>query len=177
MGHFRSTIIGNFVSNVMSSVGHDTVKINYLGDWGTQFGLLNVGLEIKNVTDDEIAANPIKVLYEAYVSANKEVATNPALHLRAREIFSQMEKGTFESKERWERFRQFTVDELRQTYLRLGITFDEYQWESMFGAKDIALVIQELEDAKILIDQPDGTFSLNTLTNFTNYFNFRQESC
>lgn len=158
MGHFRSTIIGNFVSNVTSCVGHDTVKINYLGDWGTQFGLLNVGLEMNNVTDDEIAANPIKVLYEAYVSANKEVETNPALSLKAREIFSQMEKGNFKAKERWERIRQFTVDELRQTYLRLGITFDEYQWESMFGAQDIALVIKELEDAQILIDKPDGEF-------------------
>jgi arginyl-tRNA synthetase len=167
MGHFRSTIIGNFVSNVMSSVGHDTVKINYLGDWGTQFGLLNVGLEMKNVSDEEIAANPIKVLYEAYVSANKEVATNPDLHRKAREIFSQMEKGNFVAKERWERIRQFTVDELRQTYLRLGITFDEYQWESMFGAQDIALVIKELEDAKILVDLPDGEFFFFIFNIFT----------
>lgn len=132
---------------------------------------------MKNVSDEEIAANPIKVLYEAYVSANKAVAINPDLHIKARQIFSEMEKGSFVAKDRWERIRQFTVNELRQTYLRLGITFDEYQWESMFGAQDIAFVIKEMEDAQILINQTDGEFFPMIFTNFTRDCIFRQEGC
>ncbi|CAB3372091.1 Hypothetical predicted protein [Cloeon dipterum] len=156
MGHLRSTIIGNYVSNLMSSLGHDVHRINYLGDWGTQFGLLNVGLELGQVSDEQIAANPIQVLYESYVLANREAEKDPGILSRARQIFKQMEDGDFAETERWEKFRQYTISELKQTYHRLGVVFDEYQWESMFGAKDISSVIAELEGMNLLNDNPDG---------------------
>ncbi|XP_059473422.1 probable arginine--tRNA ligase, mitochondrial [Neocloeon triangulifer] len=156
MGHLRSTIIGNFISNLLSGVGHDVVKINYLGDWGTQFGLLNVGLQLRQVTDEEIAANPIQVLYESYVLANKEAQNDKEIMERARHIFKQMEEGDFAETKRWETFRTYTIEELRRTYERLGVSFDEYQWESMFSAKDILSIIQELESINILKKSPDG---------------------
>jgi len=159
MGHFRSTIIGNFVSNLMSSVGHDVVKINYLGDWGTQFGLLELGLQLKEVTEAQIATDPIRVLYECYVFGNEQAKDNPELQARAREIFRQMEEGA--EIERWHQIRQHTTDELRKTYLRLGVTFDEYQWESMFGAKQISDVLKQLETEGHLQTLPDGECKRN----------------
>ena len=93
MGHLRSTIIGNFISNLHASLGHDVVRINYLGDWGTQFGILNVGLELGQVSDTDIEKNPIQTLYEAYVAANKAAETDPSITERARTIFRKLEEG------------------------------------------------------------------------------------
>jgi arginyl-tRNA synthetase len=101
MGHLRSTIIGNFLSNLHSILGHNVIKINYLGDWGTQFGLLNVGLQLGNVSDATIAENPIQTLYDAYVTANKQAEIEPSIHDKAREIFQQLEEGNFPEVKRY----------------------------------------------------------------------------
>ncbi|KAF4513963.1 UNVERIFIED_CONTAM: hypothetical protein B566_EDAN018304 [Ephemera danica] len=156
IGHLRSTIIGNFLSNLHAALEHHVVRINYLGDWGTQFGLLNVGLQLGNVSDAQIEENPIQTLYEAYVVANQRAETDPAVHEKAREIFRQLEEGNFPEIKRWEKFRGYTVKELESTYARLGVKFDEYQWESMFGAREIRDVLDSLRSQGILTTSPEG---------------------
>ena len=73
MGHLRSTIIGNFIKNLYQSFGYKVVSINYLGDWGKQYGLLGVGYQQWG-SEEQLITNPIKHLYEVYVKANNALA-------------------------------------------------------------------------------------------------------
>lgn len=135
VGHLRSTIIGNFVANLFSALNHDVVRLNYLGDWGTQFGLLSIGMNMATtggdrLTETDLRAQPIRHLYEAYVRANQMAASDEGIANQAREIFLRMENGCGENVEQWQSYRRYTVDELRRVYQRLGVHFDEYHWES-----------------------------------------------
>jgi arginyl-tRNA synthetase len=155
-GHLRSTIIGNFISNLYAYLSNDVIRLNYLGDWGTQFGLLKVGLELDNVLDSEIKAHPIQTLYNAYVQANKKKETEPSIGDRARSIFVKLENGDEDTLKNWEKWRDYTLIELTQIYGRLGIKFDHYHWESMYSRKSINKVINELEAKNLIIKQTDG---------------------
>ncbi|XP_053690700.1 probable arginine--tRNA ligase, mitochondrial [Sabethes cyaneus] len=155
-GHLRSAIIGNFLSNLYDHIGHNVVKINYLGDWGTQFGYLKLGVELKNLTKEYIKLNPIKKLYEAYVHAYKAASDNDSLQMRAREIFAGLENGQFEELQAWNEIRSYAVDELKNVYNRLGITFDHYHWESQYGISMITEVLSLLEKNGVAHPQVDG---------------------
>nr|CAD7429350.1 unnamed protein product [Timema monikensis] len=161
MGHLRSTIIGNFISNLHEHLGGKVVRINYLGDWGTQFGLLQVGLNMSNYTDEMIKHNPIQLLYQAYVTANQAAQNDSALGAKAREIFKSLEEGSFADIKKWENYRKYTVDELQRIYKRLGVTFDEYEWESMYSTVQIKSVLDQLEEKGILKSEEDGRKVVN----------------
>nr|CAD7266546.1 unnamed protein product [Timema shepardi] len=161
MGHLRSTIIGNFISNLHEHLGGKVVRINYLGDWGTQFGLLQVGLNMSNYTDEMIKHNPIQLLYQAYVTANQAAQNDSALGAKAREIFKSLEEGSFADIKKWENYRNYTVDELQRIYKRLGVTFDEYEWESMYSTVQIKNVLDQLEEKGILKLEEDGRKVVN----------------
>nr|XP_012215145.1 PREDICTED: probable arginine--tRNA ligase, mitochondrial [Linepithema humile] len=151
VGHFRSTIIGNYVANINSFIENNVKRINYLGDWGTQYGLVQLGVDIANITEDEMKKSPIKTLYTAYVTANKLAETNSAILDRAKEIFNDLETGKGVTCEQWKVFRQYTVEELKRTYSRIGITFDEYHWESMYNAKNMEEIVTLMERMQLLI--------------------------
>ncbi|KXJ74771.1 hypothetical protein RP20_CCG012968 [Aedes albopictus] len=155
-GHLRSAIIGNFLANIYDHLGHDVVKLNYLGDWGTQFGFLKMGVDLKRLSREDIRKNPIQVLYEAYVHAYKQAANDEVLQTKARSIFSDMEQGKLQDLDDWADYRSYTVDELQRVYDRLGITFDQYHWESQYGINDIAHVVSLLQEKGLLIQQDDG---------------------
>nr|CAD7440235.1 unnamed protein product [Timema bartmani] len=165
MGHLRSTIIGNFISNLHEHLGGKVVRINYLGDWGTQFGLLQVGLNMSNYTDEMIKQNPIQLLYQAYVTANQAAKNDSALGAKAREIFQSLEEGSFADIKKWENYRNYTVDELQRIYKRLGVTFDEYEWESMYSTVQIRSVLDQLEEKGILKLEEDGRKVVNLNNN------------
>ncbi|CAG2056953.1 unnamed protein product, partial [Timema podura] len=165
MGHLRSTIIGNFISNLHEHLGGKVVRINYLGDWGTQFGLLQVGLNMSNYTDEMIKQNPIQLLYQAYVTANQAAQNDSTLGAKAREIFQSLEEGSFADIKKWENYRNYTVDELQRIYKRLGVTFDEYEWESMYSTVQIRSVLDQLEEKGILKLEEDGRKVVNLNNN------------
>ncbi|GLV35030.1 Arginyl-tRNA synthetase mitochondrial [Carabus blaptoides fortunei] len=156
VGHLRSTIIGNFISNINKYLGHEVVRLNYLGDWGTQFGLLKVGVDLANLTDAQIKADPLKVLYDAYVNVNKMAKYDPKINEKAREIFTKLEKGELEDISSWKLFNKYTIDELSSLYKRLGVTFDEYNFESMYSAQNMKQVIDMLEKCKVIQADSDG---------------------
>ncbi|XP_055546165.1 probable arginine--tRNA ligase, mitochondrial isoform X2 [Wyeomyia smithii] len=155
-GHLRSAIIGNFLSNLYHHLGHNVVKINYLGDWGTQFGYLKLGVELKQLTKEDIKVNPIERLYEAYVHAYKDASNDEKLQAKARQIFANLENGKIEELETWDDIRSYAVDELRNVYSRLGITFDQYHWESQYGISMIAEVLALLDKKGVVHSQDDG---------------------
>ncbi|XP_021931155.1 probable arginine--tRNA ligase, mitochondrial isoform X2 [Zootermopsis nevadensis] len=156
MGHLRSTIIGNFIANLLEFLSHKVVRLNYLGDWGTQFGLLQVGLEMCGYSETLIKQNPMQLLYKAYVEANKKAETDSSISAKAREAFHCLEEGNTENMEKWKLFRYYTEQELRHVYQRLGICFDEYKWESEYSAKDIGSILHSLEARGILKTESDG---------------------
>ncbi|XP_068086074.1 probable arginine--tRNA ligase, mitochondrial [Anabrus simplex] len=156
VGHLRSTIIGNFIAKLHEYLSCSVTKINYLGDWGTQFGMLKVGLDISNYTEEMIRQNPIQLLFEAYVKANKAAETDPEISARARRIFQQMEQGSLGDMEKWQAYRGYTVNELQNLYRRLGVEFTQYDWESMYGANDVKSVLNLLQGSNILKQKADG---------------------
>lgn len=165
VGNFRSTIIGNFIANLYEHFHYQVVRITYLGDWGTQFGLLQVGLDDMKISDEDLKENPIELLYKAYVHANKIAESDTNTSLEARNAFTQLEQGNdLNSIKRWESIRQYTVDELAKTYKRLGIVFDEYKWESTYNAEVLKPVLETMHakglvkivDGKQVVDLPSG---------------------
>ncbi|KAH8408189.1 hypothetical protein KR215_004302, partial [Drosophila sulfurigaster] len=157
VGHLRSTIIGNVLANLYQHLGYRTTRLNYLGDWGTQFGLLALGVQLKQVSDAEMRTAPIETLYNAYVEANKAATENPALAQRARELFSALEAGTDDAMTaQWQQYRHYTIDELTAVYERLGVQFDSYEWESQYSQSEITEVLTKLRSAGMLQGEHDG---------------------
>lgn len=150
VGHLRSTIIGNYIANLHSFLGDGVRKINYLGDWGTQFGYVQLGIDLLNVTDEAMRSDPIAELYKAYVYANNLATSDPTIAVRARQIFENLEKGDELLSEKWKSFREYTTKELEKAYSRLGVAFDDYHWESMYGSRKIGQVIEQMERLNIL---------------------------
>lgn len=151
LGHLRSTIIGNYIANINNFMENNVKRINYLGDWGTQYGLVQLGVDMTDISEDEMKKNPIKALYKAYITANRLAETNSSILDRAREIFNDLETGVEVTCEQWKTFKQYTIEELKRTYGRIGITFDEYHWESMYNAKNMEKIVTLMEKMQLLI--------------------------
>jgi len=156
IGHFRSTIVGNFVANINIAVGNEVTKINYLGDWGTQFGLLLAGLELAGTGLEEIAKDPIKVLLDVYVKANKIAEKDPEFALKARNAFNSLENGDEEKLELWRLCRELTICELNKNYSKMNVTFDHFHGESMYSLAKSEKVVQKLRDDDLLKTLEDG---------------------
>lgn len=92
MGHLRSTVIGEAISKIAKANGYQTIKINFLGDWGTQFGLMIAAYKLWG--DDElINKNPVDELVKLYVKINKESETDKSLKDSGRAWFKKLEDG------------------------------------------------------------------------------------
>ena len=154
VGHLRSTVIGNAIRNICNKLGFKTVGINYLGDFGTQFGKLIYAYE--NWADkDKVKQNPIAELNKLYVRFHEEAENNPALDDEARRIFKELEEGDVHYQELWNWFREESIKEFMKTYELLNITnFDSWSGESFYAKKGFE-IIKELED-KNLLTQSEG---------------------
>lgn len=163
IGHLRSTIIGNFIANVLSAYGHNVTRINYLGDWGTQFGYLKLGMDMSNVSQEEFVKEPIKHLFYAYVMANKAGESDPSIAQKARDVFNRMETSESSNLDEWNRYREITVNEMETLYARLGVKFDIYSWESDYRKGNILKQLDSMEKLGFLQTESDGkkSFVLN----------------
>ncbi|KOC70290.1 putative arginine--tRNA ligase, mitochondrial [Habropoda laboriosa] len=150
LGHLRSTVIGNCISNVNTFLQNEVTKVNYLGDWGTQFGYIQLGIEMSNTDNMELQTDPIKTLYKVYVEANKLATCNPEIHERAKEIFKNLELGDSVNYNNWKTIKNFTAVELEKTYKRIGVVFDKYDWESLYTSKNINKMINLMEEMQLL---------------------------
>ncbi|KAJ8026866.1 putative arginine--tRNA ligase, mitochondrial [Holothuria leucospilota] len=158
-GHLRSTLIGHFVANLCSQLGHDVVRLNYLGDWGLQFGLLAIGFQ-KFGSVKELSKDPIQHLFEVYVRINKAASQDPKVAEAARKFFLAIEQGDGDSLVVWKRFREFSIKEYISTYQRLGITFDAYHGESQYNEKSQEL-LQLLKESALLETSEEGTSTID----------------
>lgn len=154
-GHLRSTIIGNFIANINTTCGHNVVRINYLGDWGLQFGLLGVGFH-RYGSESQLLSNPIQHLYEIYVKTNQLAEEDNDVIKQAREFSHRMEQGDISSLRLWKRFRQLSIEDYTQTYQRLGIKFDQFSGESEYWDKTPQL-LKDLQQRGLLQTSDKGT--------------------
>jgi arginyl-tRNA synthetase len=129
IGHLRSTIIGNSISLINEALGYKVIKINYLGDWGTQFGKLILGYK-KFGSESKLNKDPIKHLYEIYVKANDEKYDE-----EARLWFKKLEEGDKECLILWKKFRDLSLIEFNKIYDLMNIKFDFIEGESFYNKK------------------------------------------
>ena len=158
VGHLRTTIIGNALYKIYKKLGYKVIRINHLGDWGTQFGKLIVAY--KNWSSKEkVEVGGIDELLRIYVKFNDEAKENPALQDEARLWFAKMEQGNEEALEIWKWFKDISMIEFERVYQILGVEFDYYLGESFYMDKVPALV-QELKD-KNLLEESQGANIIN----------------
>ncbi|XP_068841318.1 probable arginine--tRNA ligase, mitochondrial [Capricornis sumatraensis] len=150
VGHLRSTIIGNFIANLKEALGHQVTRINYLGDWGMQFGLLGTGFQLFGY-EEKLQSSPLQHLFEVYVQVNKEAADNKNVAQSAHEFFQRLELGDMQALALWRKFRDLSIDEYMRIYKRLGVHFDEYSGESFYREKSQEVL--KLLDSKGLLQK------------------------
>ena len=158
VGHLRSTVIGDALSNIFRKMGYNTIKINHLGDWGKQFGLLMVAYK-KWGSKEAVEANPIDELLQLYVRINAEIENDPALDDEGRLWFKKLEDGDPEATELWQWFRDESLVEFNRIYELLGVEFDSLNGEAFYNDKmDEGIKILE---EKGLLEESKGASIVN----------------
>ncbi|PFH61430.1 hypothetical protein XA68_17416 [Ophiocordyceps unilateralis] len=183
-GHLRSTIIGGFLSNLYRAAGWDVIAINYLGDWGKQYGVLALGFE-KYGSEAELEQDPINHLFQVYVKISKDVEDekqaaeamkaegkedeaqkilDSGLDEQARRYFKKMTEGDHQALTLWRRFRDFSIERYKQTYARLNIHFDEYSGESKVSEEDMHTASKKMKEMG-LAEEHEGALLVDFVKN------------
>lgn len=148
VGHLRSTVIADAIGHIYSKLGYNSIRINHLGDWGKQFGMLIVAYKLWG-DRATIEANPIDELLKLYVRINAEAEENPELDEQARQWFKKLEDGDKEAWDLWQWFRDESLVEFNRIYDKLDVSFDHFHGEAFYNDK-MDEGIQILEDKKLL---------------------------
>lgn len=148
IGHLRSTVIGDSIAKIYAKLGYVPIKINHLGDWGKQFGLLITAYKLWG-DEATITANPIDELLKLYVRVNKEAKENPKLDEEGRAWFLKMEQGDEEALRIWKWFSDVSLIEFNRIYDKLDVQFDFFTGESFYSDKMDAIV-EDLEQKNLL---------------------------
>ncbi len=148
VGHLRSTMIGNSLKLILQKCGYNTVAINYLGDWGTQFGMMIVAIE-KWGNLEEIKKDPINELGKLYVRINALAKEDESVAEEAREAFRKIELGEEKYVSMWKWIREESLKESEQIYKLLNVTFDSYNGEAFYNDK-MQPVLDILEEKHLL---------------------------
>lgn len=143
IGHLRSTILGNSIAKILEFQGFKPVRINYLGDWGAQFGKMILGF-IKFGSESKLEKNPVKHMLDIYVKANKKTYEK-----ESREWFKKLEDGDKKAVMLWRVFKDLSMEDFEKIYKTLGIKFDSFSGE-YDTLKTIPRVLKELEKKKLL---------------------------
>lgn len=153
IGHLRSTVIADSLANIVAKLGYNPVRINHLGDWGKQFGMLIVAYK-KWGDKEAVEANPIAELLKLYVRINAEAEEDPSLDEEAREWFRKLEAGDEEATSLWQWFRDESLVEFNRLYNELDVSFDSYNGEAFYNDKMDEIV--ELLETKGLLEESQG---------------------
>lgn len=153
VGHLRTTVIGNSLYKIYQKLGYNVVRINHLGDWGTQFGKLIVAYKLWS-SEDKVKEKGIEELLRIYIKFNDESKKDDSLIIKAREWFVKMEQNDQEALSYWNWFKEISMIEFERVYDLLGISFDSYLGESFYRDKVPALV--ELLKEKELLTESQG---------------------
>ncbi len=175
IGHLRSTMIGHVLAQVHQFLGYEVVRLNHLGDWGTQFGTLlaaytrwaqdgNADLEQDFDWADpapEKRRTPLFRLFQLYVRFHAEEENDPAMRDEARNWFRRLEEGDAEARCLWLWFRGISLKEFQRIYDRLGVSFDTLEQGEAFYEDQLVPTMQKLEDAGLLVEGEKGARIVN----------------
>lgn len=158
MGHLRSTVIGNAIANIEAKVGFNPIRINHLGDWGTQFGKLIVAYK-RWGSEEAVKADPIASLLEYYVKFHEEADKDDSLNDEGRHWFKKLEDGDPEAVKLWKWFKDESLKEFNRIYDKLGVKFDYYTGEAFYNDR-LQGIVDEL-DEKGLLEKNQGATIVN----------------
>ncbi len=158
MGHLRSTVIGTALSNLLATDGYTVLRINHLGDWGTQFGKIIVAYRLWG-DENTVKQNPIAELNALYVRFHEEANLHPELNDQARAVLKNLEDGDQEDLALWRFMVDVSLAEFERMYKILGTSFTHQLGESFYNDKMDA-VVDELRDKGLLVES-DGAQVVN----------------
>ncbi|WP_373898250.1 arginine--tRNA ligase [Haloimpatiens sp. FM7315] len=153
IGHLSTTVIGHSLYKILNFEGYDVVRINHLGDWGTQFGKL-ISAYKRWGNEEALHSEPINELLRIYVKFHEEAEKDSSLDDEARMHFKKLEDGCEEETALWDRFRSLSLKEFSKVYNMLGVDFDYYTGESFYNDKMDA-IIDDI-DKKGLLEESNG---------------------
>ena len=146
------------LANIVAKQGYKPVRINHLGDWGKQFGMLIVAYK-KWGSEEAVKANPINELLQLYVRINAEAEEDPSIDEEAREWFRKLEAGDEEATALWQWFRDESLVEFNRLYDELGVSFDSYNGEAFYNDKMDEVV--DILTEKGLLQESQGAQVVN----------------
>lgn len=152
MGHLRSTMIGEAIARILEKVNYNLIRIDYLGDWGTQFGKMMAAYEMwgdSQEVQDGLKNDPINTLLHLYVRINTEADEHPEYTDAGREWFAKLEHGDEEAWRLWHWFREISLERFQRVYDMLDVKFDSFNGEA-FSAQKMEEPIQLLRDKGLL---------------------------
>ena len=150
IGHLRSTVIGQSLYNIYKFLGYNSIGINHLGDWGTQFGKLIEGYK-RWGKEYNIDKNPIDELTKLYVRINEECKKDESVLEECRKNFKKLEDGDKTCVELWKKFRELSLNEFQRIYDILGTKFESVCGESFYTDK-MPEIVEMLEKSGKLIE-------------------------
>ena len=147
VGHIRSTLLGDTLARMLSRLGHQVIRINHLGDWGTQFGKLLLAYRAAGRPPID-PTSAIDQLEEYYKKGHQEAESDPAKMEQARAELAALQSGDPERKKDWELFCQRSADHFREIYRHLGVSFDLEKGESTYH-NELPGIVEELLKSKV----------------------------
>ncbi|HLP80303.1 MAG TPA: arginine--tRNA ligase [Acidobacteriota bacterium] len=153
IGHLRSTVIGGAIKKILQFSGHRVIGLNYIGDWGTQFGKVIYAYKTWG-NEEELKKGAVKYLLSLYVRFHEEAEKDPKLEDAAREIFSQLESANEEYLALWKTFRELSLAEFEKIYQMMNVDFEEVRGESYYNEK-MQAVVDEMKQKNLLVED-DG---------------------
>ena len=148
VGHLRSTMIGNSINLIHKKLGYNTVAVNHLGDWGTQFGKMIVAYQ-KWGNKEALEQNPIAEMQKLYVKFHDEEKVDDTLEQQARDVFKALEEGDEHYTHLWEWFKEESLKEFMEMYELLNVSFDSFAGESFYNDK-MDDAVAELDEKELL---------------------------
>ena len=148
IGHLSTTMIGHSLRRIYDFLGYHTVAINYLGDWGTQFGKL-ISAYKRWGNQAEVEEDGVEALTRLYVRFHDEAEKDPSLEDEGRAWFKKIEDGDKEALDIFNRFKELTLRDTQRVYDMLDVTFDSYNGEAFFNDK-MGRVLSELKEKELL---------------------------
>src|SRR6266446_8809165 len=183
VGHIRSTVLGDTLARIAAFLGHEVIRDNHIGDWGTQFGMVIWGW--KNLLDRQsLERDPIAELVRIYKETNERAATDPAVRESARQELVKLQAGDPENSSIWKETVDLSLKEFERVYQLLDIHYDIQRGESFYNDRLPGVVetllksgvaeisegavcvffrdIPELADKPAIIRKKDGGFNYAT---------------
>lgn len=148
IGHLRSTVIGGALYKIYNFLGYNSVGINYLGDWGLQFGKVMAGYDMWK-DEYDFSQSEIQAILKIYIRFNQEEKEKPELTEMARQYFKRLEEGNPKEVETWKWIRKISLENYQKTYDLLNSKFDSYNGESYYNDKMDA-VVEEIKEKGLL---------------------------